>query len=261
MKITAILFLAVAVALAGSAREDVGDWTGIGSGPGGGIGDWDYPMDVLHDNGPFVTGEGLGSGGADVSEMNAGESTYGFGFQVANGNMIADVFEVPAGATWDIETITIFGYQTNSGTTPTINDIRLAVYDDVPTTGALIWGDMSSNVFTSSSWTDCYRVNTGDYTSTARPIMANVCEVSGLSLTEGSYWLVFQAGGTGSSGPWANPVTIAGVPSEGVAMQYTSSGWAQALMGGTGNGVTFPFILEGPTALNRTTWGEIKSLF
>lgn len=257
-----ILLLAVAVAaFAAGAREDVGDVTMVNSGPCGGIGDWDYPNAVLHDNGPFVTGPGQGSGGADISEMNSGQSTYGFGFQTTAGNILADWFEVPAGG-WTVETITIFGYQTGSGTTPTINDIRIAVYDDVPATGTIVYGDMATNVLTSNAWTNCYRVNTGAASNTDRPIMANECDFPvDFTLAAGEYWMAFQAGGTASSGPWANPVTISGVPSEGIAQQYTSSGWAQCLMGGTGNGVTFPFIYEGPVSLERSTWAEIKSLF
>jgi len=247
-------------AFAGNSQENVGDWTGISGGEAGGVGGWDYPNAILYDNGPFVTGVGQGSGGADISEMQAGDGTYGYGFQVLNGNIVADYFEVPTGETWEITKITIFGYQTGSGTNPSINDIRLAVYDDVPTTGSIIYGSMSTNVLTSAAWSNCYRVNIGAYTNTDRPIMACECELTGLSLTAGDYWLAFQAGGTGSSGPWANPVTVSGSPSSGIAMQYTTAGgWVTLTQGAYG--VTLPFLFEGPDALERTTWGEIKSIF
>jgi len=256
-----LLVLAVSVAaFAGTAQDNVGDWAGISGGGVGGFGDWDYPAAVLYDNGPFVTGVGMGSGGADISEMQTGDGTYGYGFQVVNGNIVADVFTVPAGETWNIDKITIFGYQTGSGTTPTINDIRLAVYDDVPTTGSIIYGSMSTNVLSSAAWTNCYRVNIGLYTNTDRPVMALQADLATWTLTEGSYWLCMQAGGTGASGPWANPVTVSGSPSEGVAMQYTTSGGWVSLVQGT-YGVSLPFILEGPTSLQRITWGQIKSTF
>ena len=260
MKVVCLLLVLSVIAFADNTQENVRDClSDINGGGAGGIGDWDYPTDLLYDNGPFVTGVGAGSGGADISEMQDGDGTYGYGFQVSSGNMVADYFEVPTGETWEINKVTIFGYQTGSGTTPTINDIRFCVYDDVPTTATIIYGDMTTNVLTSNAWTNCYRVNTGTYTNTDRPIMANECEVSGLTLTEGDYWLCFQAGGTGSSGPWANPVTQDGIPSSGIAMQYTSSGWASMTQGSYG--VTMPFLFDGPTALSRSTWGEIKSLF
>jgi len=259
MKVISLLLALSVVAFAGNAQETVRDCISVIDGGAGGIGGWDYPTAIIYDNGPFVTGPGMGSGGADVSEMQSGDGTYGYGFQVANGNMVADYFEVPTGETWDIAKVTIFGYQTGSGTNPTINDIRFCVYDDVPTTGSIVYGDMSTNVLTSNAWTNCYRINTGQYTNTDRPIMANECEISGLSLTAGDYWLCFQAGGTASSGPWANPVTVDGQPSTGIAMQYTTSGWATLVQGA--NGVTLPFLFDDGDALSRSTWGEIKSLF
>ena len=218
----------------------------------------DYHPDFFYSNGPFVTGIGIGSGGADVSEFQLGDDTYGFGFSISQGWMVADCFTVPTGETWRVSEVTIFGYQTGSSTTPSINDIRLCIYDDAPTTGSIVYGNMMQNVLTSNSWTNCYRINTGDYTNTDRPIMANLCYISSFTLTAGDYWLCFQAGGILGSGPWVNPVTIHGQPSSGVAMRY-NAGWETLTQGA--NGVTLPFLFETHYALSRTTWGEIKSLF
>lgn len=251
-----ILVLTVAfAAFGGNAQDVVGDYAGVTSNHGGGGAGWYYPTAVLFDNGPFVTGSGMGSGGADISEMGSNEGTYGFGFQTSADNMIADQFEVPTGETWDIEAITIFGYQTGSGTTSTITGVYLTVWDDPPDTGTLVYGDQATNVMTSTDWTNCYRVNNGQATNTDRPIMASVCDFDDLILGAGEYWLVAQLNGSGSSGPWANPVTITGQPSTGDALQFTSSGWAPMAMGTSGEGVGLPFIIEGlPTALARTAW-------
>ncbi len=260
---TVFVVLTVAVAaFAGNAQETIGDYTGVVSGPGGGVGGWDYPLAVLFDNGPFVTGAGAGSSGADISEMGTDEQVYGFGIQHANGTMIADQFTIPTGDTWSIDKITTFGYQTGSGTTSTITGVYLTIWDDPPDTGTLVYGDQAANVMTSTTWTNCYRVSNGDASNTDRPIMANICDLTPFSLGEGEYWLVVQLDGSASSGPWSNPVTISGQPSTGDAIQKTSSGWAPLSMSTTNQGVGLPFIIEGTsTALSRTSWGGIKTSF
>jgi hypothetical protein len=250
------------VAFAGDAQENFGDCTGVVCDPCGGLGGWDYPQAVLFDNGPFVTGAGAGSGGSDISEMGSGESTYGFGFESSVDIMIADQFTIPTGASWNIDRITVFGYQTGSGTTSTITGAYLTIWDNPPDTGALVYGVQTTNVLTSSAWSNCYRVSNGQTTNTDRPIMANTCDLTPFTLNAGEYWLVVQLNGSASSGPWANPVTISGQPATGYAIQKLSSTWAPLTMGGTNQCIGLPFIISGSsTALNRTSWGGIKALF
>jgi len=262
MKLFLVVLSIVFLAFAADTREDVGDYAIINSGTVGGASGWDYPQAVLFDNGPFVTGVGTGAGGADVCEMGADETTFGNGFQVSAGNMIADQFVVPSGETWDITKITVFGYQTGSGTTSTITGAHLTVWDNPPDSGTLVYGDQGTSVMTTTGWTNCYRVNNGDTSNSDRPIMYAECELTDLSLGEGEYWLVVQLDGSGSSGPWANPVTITGQPDTGDSIQYTSGGWAPLAMGGTGAPIGLPFILEsGTQALEAATWAGIKTSF
>lgn len=264
MKICALILMIVAVAFASDAQENHGDYSGPRTGSGSGVGGWYYPTALLFDNGPFVTGVGTGSGGADVSEQNDGEETYGWGIQYSVGNKIADQFEIPAGETWDIESITVFGYQTGSGTSSTITGVYMAIWEGTPDTGALVYGDGATNVMTSTDWTNCYRCGYGDITSTDRPIMANVCDFTPFTLGEGEYWIDWQLDGSGSSGPWANPVTITGTGDTGDAIQYTAGGgWLPIPMGGTGTPVGMPFIIEGTigASLENTSWAGIKTSF
>ena len=224
------------------------------------------PTEVLYDNGPFMNSPGTGVGGYDESilQTNLGMSTYGFGHQVYYGYMIADDFEVPVGETWDIEQITFFAYQTNSGTASTITAVHFEIWDGVPGGGgSVIFGDMTTNRMVSTGWTGVYRVT--DYNSgvdTARPVMGDVCSPMGiLQLTEGTYWLLWQTDGTLSSGPWAPPITITGQTATGNALQYTTA-WAAALDGSYQQG--FPFIIEGtrgPVGVEATTWSMVKTLY
>jgi len=226
---------------------------------------WDGPMAVLYDNGPWFNSVGTGVGGNDESILQSWGGTYGWGCQEINDNIVADDFVVPSGQTWTVTSLTVAGYQTNSGTTPTINGLYLALFDDEPPTATAIYGDLVTNVFSSAAWTTYYRVNeAGSGTSAARPIMAVTADLaSSWTLTEGTYWLAFQLAGTASSGPWTPPVVIWDTPITGNGIQSVDNGmsWAPA-ENNPGNYSGFLFIVEGTTtALQRDTWGHIKSVF
>ncbi|MCF8365788.1 MAG: DUF4394 domain-containing protein, partial [Bacteroidales bacterium] len=208
----------------------------------------DGTRSVLYDNGPLVTAEGVGSNGSDYSELqdaSLGMGTYGAGFQVSAGNSLADDFVVTG--TWDITSFTFFGYQTGSGPPSTLNDVRVQVYDASPMNGGnVIWGDFSTNVMVSTEWTNAWRVLESGPTEN-RPIMNIVADASGLTLSDGTYWVEFQVGGTGASGPWCPAVTIVGEATTGNALQQTSTGWAALVDGGTLTPQGAPFIIEGTT--------------
>jgi hypothetical protein len=220
---------------------------------------YDGGRDILWDNGPLETQPGL-----SVLDTAAGMSTYGFGHQLSAGNMIADDFTIPAGETWEIQSVTFFAYQTGSPTNPsTITAVFATIWDGQPGVAgsSIIWGDMSINTMVSTVWTGLYRVTDYDLTGTSRPIMANTCDF-GVTLPAGDYWIAWQSDGSLSSGPWAPPVTIPGVINTGNGIQYTTSGgvWAPALdLEQQG----FPFVIEGvfPSPVEETTWAALKALY
>ncbi len=86
---------------------------------------YDGTLAVLYDNGPLVTNPG---GGADLSALQSGIGlgTYGFGTQISAGYSVADDFTIN-GASWNIEELQFFTYQTGSSTTSTINDARVRI--------------------------------------------------------------------------------------------------------------------------------------
>ncbi|MBK8552663.1 MAG: hypothetical protein IPL53_16965 [Ignavibacteria bacterium] len=71
--------------------------------------------------------------------------------------------------------------------------------------------------------------------------------MNGASLTAGTYWIDYAAGGTLASGPWNPPRTIAGQPATGNAYQRlgTTFAWGTALDGTNAQGT--PFLVYGPT--------------
>ena len=207
------------------------------------LSNWDAPEAILYDNGPLVTHPGGGAGGADASVLQTalGMGTYGFGYQVTAGNRLADDFTITGGG-WFVETITFFGYQTGSSTTSTFTAMNLQIWDGPPDDpgSMVVFGDTTTNRLSTTTWSNAYRVLDTDITASNRPIMANTVTVNTF-LGAGTYWLDFQADGTGASGPWAPPVTVLGQTGSGNAMQWTTA-WDPATDVGPQD---FPFIVEG----------------
>jgi len=222
--------------------------------------DWNYrhpranESDVLYDNGPLVNLPGGGFGGADASVLQSvslAMNVLGFGHAVASGFRVADDFVVPPGG-WDIEKFTFYAYQTGSTTTSTINNVNFQIWDGPP--GApgsnVVFGDVTTNRLTSTSWANMYRVSETTLTGNTRPVMANVCQLAApLNLGPGTYWLDWQTGGTLASGPWAPPVTINGVTNTGNGLQFNGTAWSPLVDTGTTGTSNFlqglPFIIEG----------------
>jgi len=225
---------------------------------------WDGPKAVLWDNGPVITSIGTGVGGADESIIDPTEITNGFGCQWASDIRLSDDFEVPAGQTWEIDKITLIGYQTEGGPPSTIVGAYIEIYDGEPEFATLVWGDLFTNLLSTTEFMNCYRVNqAGSGVNTDRPLMVQTCEFSSaISLSGGTYWIVWQMDGTEESGPWNPPITIDGQLDTGNALQYYTAAWSPISDSQSGEFKGLPFILEGNVvALENETWGAIKSLF
>lgn len=225
---------------------------------------WDGPKAVLWDNGPVITSYGTGFGGADESIIDPTEITNGFGCQWAADIRLADDFEVPAGQNWEIDKISLIGYQTGEGPPSSIVGAYIEIYDGNPETATLVWGDLFTNILTTTEFMNCYRVNQeGSGTNTDRPLMVQTIELSSaINLSGGTYWMVFQQDGTGESGPWCPPITINGQLETGDAIQYYQSAWQPVADSQSGELKGMPFVLEGIiTSLENETWGAIKAVF
>ncbi|MCO5266611.1 MAG: choice-of-anchor J domain-containing protein [Lentimicrobium sp.] len=202
---------------------------------------------LLYDNGPLVNSPGTGVGGADESilqNVTLGMTTLGAGIQFASGNHMADDFVVDAN--WTIDQFTFYGYQTGSTTTSTMTGGYLQIYNGNPSTGGtVVWGDMTTNRMSSTTFSNIYRLSEGT-PGTNRPIMEIVCETPGLTLTPGTYWVEYTLDGSLTSGPWAPPITITGETTTGNALQYLpASGWQPFQDGGTLTPQGLPFLIAG----------------
>jgi subtilisin-like proprotein convertase family protein len=202
----------------------------------------------LYSNGPFITNPGAGAGGADASVLESTIlSTYGYGAQQSAGNRAADEFVVPASG-WTVDEMTFYTYQTGSTTTSTITGITVQIWDGVPGEAGsnVVFGDTTTNVMASTTWSNVYRSIDTAITDSTRPIMEVVADIGGLSLAGGTYWVDFQFNGTLGSGPWAPPITILGQAATGNGLQSLAGApWTPAIDTLSGAQAGFPFVITG----------------
>jgi len=205
---------------------------------------------VLYNNGPLVNSLGTGAGGLDESilqSLSLGMGTLGLGHQIVNNNRVADDFTIASGS-WNISQIEFFAYQTNQ-TASSITAVHLQIWDGPPgqVGSHVIFGDMTTNRMSQTAAANILRVtesSTG--IDTDRQIAVSVVDVN-TTLSAGSYWLEWQADGTGGSGPWAPPITINGSITTGNGLQSTDGGvsYSPANDTGTSTQMGFPFIIYG----------------
>jgi hypothetical protein len=175
------------------------------------------PQAIIYDNGGLASGSTSKSGvaapaGFQWSELstengtNFSNTTLGAGCQTSNaattGNRCADDFVVPAGQTWTINQVIVYGYQTNSTANPFIG-ASLRIWNGRPgdAGSTIIFGDVPTNRMGTVTSSGLYRIGntlggaggvTAATTNTARQIWRIPINVSpGLALTSGVYWIDF----------------------------------------------------------------------
>ena len=240
-----------------NVREtDIGGTT-VYTVPNSGGGGYESPKAVLFDNGPYFNVAGGGPvAGSDLSLLESttlGMTTLGAGHALSAGIRVADDFTIPSGETWTISTASFYAYQTGSTTTSTINHLNVRIWDGPPgeVGSNIVFGDSTTNVLATTEFSNAYR-HSETAVGTTRPIMKSTATI-GTTLTEGTYWIDWQCGGTLASGPWAPPIAILGQNTTGNAKQSIASVWADLNDGGTLTPQGLPFILDGTTGGGETT--------
>ena len=186
-----------------------------------------HAKEVLFDQAQFVTDEGAMPDNANASNLQQGQVTFGAYANWAMGNgdfyLVADDFTLQGNST--INEVEVFGYQVGSGLESTFDGLYMQIWQGNPNgAGHPVWGDMATNLMTSTSFTNCYR--TQYLEGTTRPIMSIVASDLNIDLPAGHYWLVWgMTGDDQLNGPYAQPVAIAGQTNTGNAMQKASDGW------------------------------------
>lgn len=205
---------------------------------------------ILYSNGPLINSEGTGIGGANESilqDLSLGLTTLGIGHQPSESARISDDFTVKAdGLT--IRSIEFFAYQTNEQAS-TITAINLRIWDGPPgqAGSSVIFGDTSTNILIDSQFSGILRVRELDSgANNIRQIAVSTVAID-VTLDTGTYWLDWQSVGSGTSGPWAPPITRVGQTVTGNAMRSLDNGitYAPVLDAGLNTAMGFPFILRG----------------
>ncbi len=211
----------------------------------------------LWDNGPFVTGTGNGFNGSNTSQIGQANgagptgTTFGPGIQMVSGattvdNRVADNFTVPAGPGWNVTSVTVYSYQTQTNTFPptgTFTGAFAGIYsfqpvnrNDPADVQGGTWWTGASLPFT-QSWTGAYRVTSTTLTNSQRAIFAIEIDIPDITLAPGTYWLGWNLSGSIASGPWGVPVTnptgVSGSTTRN-ALQSVSTGTTWANLVDTG---------------------------
>lgn len=199
---------------------------------------------VLHDNGPLVTGTGNGAGGADTSAVltTLEQTVTGYAASASGTTRVADDFTVPAGG-WLLSGLVLFGFQTGAdAAVPALQSAHVRLWDGPPDqAGSVMLLDSGATAATATS-ANAFRVvgiRAGD---TRRPIERLELAMPRV-LHAGTYWLDWQLAGSEAAGPYVPPVTRAGQAGTGNARQFRGGAWHA--IAGTGSGESLPFQLLG----------------
>lgn len=198
---------------------------------------------LIFDNGGFTNQPGTPNLSV-LQSTSLGMNTLGAGAQFTAGNSIADEVVFTQGG--EITSIDAYAYQTGTAA-PSITGFYLRVWDGDPSggTASIVWGDLVTNILDSNTGIDTYRVTETTTTDRNREIQKVTGNTAGLTFTAGTYWFEYTFQGSGSSGPWAVPVTIAGQSTTGNALQNVAGAWQALLDTGTNTPQGIPFQLYG----------------
>jgi hypothetical protein len=175
--------------------------------------------DDLYSNGPFITNPTGGTGtiaGLPISNPDPftipGQTftfyTTGVAATVATATACAEDFTVPPGQVWDLDSVTVYAFQT-SQTTATVHHIQINLWTATPFDAGsppplppeLPVPVLASPLVlaTGGGTFVCHRQGSATQTSTVRPVFAYTVSLDGLPnggrLGPGTYWLEWSFDG------------------------------------------------------------------
>lgn len=254
----ALALLATGFTTHASVGETVDNPQPAAGSPAGAAGPiWRAPAAVLYTNGTFTSAAtGGGPAGTDpVSVLTAPDTTFGATCNNGSGAnpqafRLADDFVVPAGG-WTVQKVTVFAYQTQAApggsTTSTLNGGFLRIWNGPPNNMAstVVFGDVTTNRQTATSWSGVWRVQNTTLTNVLRPIMAVEMGNLNIALPAGTYWLEYGLTGSTASGPFCPPNTTVSAANNALQFNVGTPGWAAVTDTGGARPLDLPFVIEG----------------
>ncbi len=187
----------------------------------------------------FVTHPGAMANGADASWKTGSQKGFGAG------GVVADDFTCEVLTT--INEIEVYAYQAGSSTTSAITGLYVQIYNGNPINdGVVVWGDLETNLMTSTSFTNCYRGSYGNTTDTSRPIMSVTASGLDITLEPGTYFLVYRISRlSGTSQPFFVPYCLPEIGNTGDGLVLNQGTWEYIIDIGTHTPWGFAFRLLG----------------
>lgn len=200
-------------------------------------------QNIIYDSGSPVSHPGINFDTSYVQNLTLGLTTLGWSHQ--NGFRVSDEFEIVNPITLD--SVAFYMQSSNASTTSQITSYTLQIWDGNPSDGTstIVWGDSTTNVLSSTSFANAYRM-VESAPSLNRPIMRSFVDVGGLQLNAGTYWLDWDCTNSASTA-FAVPITIAGESNTGNALIFNpnNDAWSPILDLGINTTQGLPFQIYG----------------
>ena len=220
---------------------------------------------LLYNNGPISTGtEHFYSGtiapaGYTWSEMEAPDGNFNlrsyYDNALTRNYTLADDFVVPAGQTWNLTEVNVYGYQSgNLGSTIPIDVLRVRIWNGDPSLGtsSVVSGDLTTNVLNTAKSAEEFIYRTGSAVEYTRKVWHFNATISA-TLTAGTYWLEYQTHAIDDLIVGTPPIAIIGTQTDPAwnAKQTTLGTWATFKDVGSGYTKAIPFqLIDATLGLN-----------
>jgi len=187
--------------------------------------------------------------GADISQLETGEGTFGYGVQAASNNIMADDFTVGAGG-FNVTGISVFAYVTGA-TAPTLSQVNWAL-------GAAPTTTLTSSAVTTQWYNDTnplgvWRTTFNDTSTANRRLMLGRVTGLNLNLAAGTHFLSFNVVGANFSPPLPNSLAVHGKN----AQQSVAAGPFAPVVNGTVGGADMSFIIHGTAVPEPATMAAL----
>jgi hypothetical protein len=184
--------------------------------------------DGVYNNGTIATGTTTNSGvtapggfkWSEAQHDNTGVSNVFLGFACGASSFAkykaADDFKIPSGQTWNISRISVY-IMAPSGSLPPIDSLRMQIWNGDPSLPAstLLFGDLTTNLLSGITDSMTYIIQNSSVPAPGVPpqtqnntwkLSANISK----TLSEGTYWLVWQVHRTDNSDSYSPAIKVKG---------------------------------------------------